>query len=33
VQRIRRHFHKDEHPFDAAVTEPSPELPHIRAVR
>jgi hypothetical protein len=32
VQRIRRYFRKDEHPFDAAVTDPSPELPRLRAV-
>ena len=32
VERIRRHFRKDEHPFDATVTDPSPELPRIRAV-
>jgi len=33
VQRIRRYFRKDEHPYDATVTDPSPELPHIHAVR
>jgi hypothetical protein len=33
VQRIRRHFPKDVHPFDATVTEPSAELPRIRAVK
>jgi hypothetical protein len=33
VQRIRRHFRKDQHPYDATVTDPSPELPHIQAVR
>jgi len=32
VQRIRRHFRKDEHPFDSAITDPSPELSRIRAV-
>lgn len=30
VRRIMRLFEKAEHPFDPAVTEPSPELPHIR---
>lgn len=33
VQKIRRHFRRDEHPFDATVTDPSPELSRIRAVR
>jgi len=33
VQRILRHFRKEQHPFDATVTDPSPELPHIHAVR
>jgi len=33
VQQIRRYFRRDEHPFDATVTEPSPELSRIRAVR
>jgi len=32
VQRIRRYFRKDSHPFDATVTEPSPELSRIRFV-
>ena len=26
VQRIKRYFRRDRHPFDATVTEPSPEL-------
>jgi len=30
VSRILRLFQKSEHPFDPAVTEPSPELPRIR---
>lgn len=30
VSRILRLFQKTEHPFDPAVTEPSPELPRIR---
>jgi soluble lytic murein transglycosylase-like protein len=33
VQKIRRYFRRDEHPFDATVTDPSPELSRIRAVR
>ena len=32
VQRIKRYFRRDKHPFDATVTDPSPELPHIRVV-
>ena len=31
VKRIVEIFKKDEHPFDPSVTEPSPELPRIRA--
>ena len=31
VQRIRRHYRKDQHPYDAKVTAPSPELPHMYA--
>ncbi|MCL2524343.1 MAG: transglycosylase SLT domain-containing protein [Betaproteobacteria bacterium] len=31
VQRIREIFQREEHPFDPAVTEPSPELPKIAA--
>ena len=30
VERIRQFFGRDAHPFDAAVVEPSPELPRIR---
>ena len=30
VKRIVEMFKKSEHPFDARVTEPSPELPRIR---
>ena len=30
VQRIKRFFRKDDHPYDATVTDPSPELPSIR---
>lgn len=30
VQRILQTFRRHEHPFDAAVTEPSPDLPRIR---
>jgi len=33
VQKIRRYFRRDEHPFDATVTEPSPELPRIRGLK
>lgn len=33
VQRILRHFRKDQHPFDASVTDPSPELPQILTVK
>lgn len=33
VQRIKEMFAVDEHPFDASVTEPSPELPRIRVGR
>lgn len=29
VQRIREIFKRDDHPFDATVTSPSPELPRI----
>ena len=32
VQRIRRYFRKDSHPYDATVTDPSPELPRLHAV-
>jgi hypothetical protein len=31
VQRIKRYFRRDSHPFDRTVTEPSPELPRIGA--
>ena len=30
VMRIREYFPKDEHPYDPAVVDPSPELPRIR---
>ncbi|MDR2838689.1 MAG: lytic transglycosylase domain-containing protein [Azonexus sp.] len=33
VQRIREIFKREEHPFDPAITEPSPELPKITARR
>jgi len=33
VQRIRRYFRKDEHPYDATVTDPSPELSRIGVAR
>lgn len=33
VKRIKQIFTKDEHPFDPAVTEPSPDLHRIRARR
>lgn len=33
VKRIVEIFKKDQHPFDPAITEPSPELPRIRSVR
>ncbi len=29
VQRILEIFRRHEHPFDAAITEPSPDLPKI----
>ena len=29
VQRIKRYFRRDSHPFDSTVTDPSPELPRI----
>jgi len=32
VQRIKRYFRKDRHPYDATVTDPSPELPRIRVM-
>jgi hypothetical protein len=32
VQRIKRWFRKDTHPYDATVVDPSPELARIRAV-
>jgi transglycosylase-like protein with SLT domain/Sel1 repeat-containing protein len=32
VQRIKRLYRKDRHPYDANVTEPSPELPRISIV-
>ena len=32
VQRIKRYFRRDRHPFDATVTDPSPALQHIRVV-
>jgi soluble lytic murein transglycosylase-like protein len=32
VQRIRRWFRKDNHPYDATVADPSPELARIRAL-
>ncbi len=31
VQRIRRYFRRNNHPFDATVTDPSPELARIGA--
>ena len=33
VQRILRYYHRDRHPFDASVTEPSRELAQIRVVK
>ena len=33
VQRIREIFKREEHPFDPAITEPSPELPKLTARR
>jgi hypothetical protein len=30
VNRIKRYYRKDNHPYDATVTDPSPELPRIR---
>ncbi|MEO8304451.1 MAG: transglycosylase SLT domain-containing protein [Betaproteobacteria bacterium] len=33
VQKIRRYFRKNDHPYDAAVTDPSPALQRIRIVR
>ena len=32
VQRIKRYFRRDSHPFDSTVTDPSPELPRIGVV-
>ena len=32
VQRIKRYFRRDSHPFDSTVTDPSPELPRIGIV-
>ena len=32
VNRIKRYFRKDSHPYDATVTEPSSELSRIRFV-
>jgi hypothetical protein len=32
VQRIKRYFRRDRHPYDATVTDPSPELGNIRMV-
>ena len=32
VQRIKRYFRRDVHPFDSTVTDPSPELPRIGVV-
>jgi hypothetical protein len=32
VQRIKRYYQKERHPYDATVTEPSPELDRIRLV-
>jgi soluble lytic murein transglycosylase-like protein len=32
VQRIKRYFRRDDHPFDSTVTDPSPELPRIGIV-
>lgn len=32
VQRIKRYFRSNRHPYDATVTDPSPELPFIRAI-
>src|SRR5262245_24692215 len=32
VERIKRYFRKDRHPYDATVTDPSPELPYIRVM-
>jgi len=29
VQRIKRYFRRDQHPFDPSVTDPSPQLPRI----
>lgn len=33
VKRVVEIFRKEEHPFDPAVTDPSPELPRIRSSR
>ena len=32
VQRIKRYFTRDRHPYDASVTNPSPELPRIHVI-
>jgi Transglycosylase SLT domain/Sel1 repeat len=31
VRRIRKIYHQDQHPYDPSATNPSPELPRIRA--
>jgi soluble lytic murein transglycosylase-like protein len=33
VKRILEFFRRTEHPYDATITEPSPELPRIRVVK
>lgn len=30
VKQVRQIFRRNDHPYDARITEPSPELPHIR---
>jgi phosphate transport system substrate-binding protein len=32
VQRIKRYFRRERHPYDATVTDPSPELPRLGAI-
>jgi soluble lytic murein transglycosylase-like protein len=33
VQQVRQTFRREDHPYDARVTEPSPELPRIRPAK
>lgn len=33
IERIRRYFRKEQHPFDATVADPSPALPRLRVAK